>query len=117
MSRLLLAFRKSSLSVILMSVGLAWSCSKADKRMLVFNSDGGANSFASTTPSMSTRDVCRELDELDGTGVTVFAWCPNVGGNLFLYATERGEVMGDNIDDWDAVNPYLRDHGLSLIHI
>lgn len=94
--------------------GAIVGCAQTEKPMFVFNSDGGANRFAAYPGEITADDVCHELNELEGTAVTVFSWCPNVGGNVFIYPTKIGERMGENIRDWDQVNPYLREHGRSM---
>ncbi|MEO2047262.1 MAG: hypothetical protein ABGX16_11900 [Pirellulales bacterium] len=86
----------------------------AKQPIFVFNSDGGAAAIANVAGEMTREVVCRELDELEGTAVTDFFWCPVVGGNVFIYPTEVGERMGDNIRDWEQVHPYYREQGQAL---
>ena len=86
----------------------------AVRRLYVFNSDSGASAFAHVKGEVSDKVVTRELDELAGTAVTVFSWCPIVGGNVFVYPTNVGERMGENIHDWDSVHPYYREQGRTL---
>ncbi len=82
--------------------------------MYVFNSDGGAAAIAHTEGKVTRQVVCHELDELEGTAVTDFFWCPIVGGNVFIYPTHVGERMGDNIRDWEKIHPYYRGQGRAM---
>ena len=87
---------------------------KAKQPLFVFNSDGGAAAIAHVKGKPVRDVVCRELDELKGTAITDFFWCPIVGGNVFIYPTKVGEVMGDNIRDWDKIHPYYREQGRAM---
>jgi hypothetical protein len=81
---------------------LAWATTTfAEPSMFVFNSDGGAARIAHIKGQPVRDVVCHELNEMEGTAVTDFFWCPIVGGNVFIYPTNVGERMGDNIRDWD----------------
>ena len=82
--------------------------------LFVFNSDGGAAAIAHIKGKVTREIVCHELNELEGTAVTDFFWCPIVGGNVFIYPTKVGEQMGDNIRDWDKVHPYYREQGRAM---
>ena len=62
---------------------------------------GGAARIAHIKGQPVRDVVCHELNEMEGTAVTDFFWCPIVGGNVFIYPTNVGERMGDNIRDWD----------------
>ncbi|MBI83235.1 MAG: hypothetical protein CMJ81_08575 [Planctomycetaceae bacterium] len=93
---------------------IAAQSTTAKQPIFVFNSDGGAAAIANVAGEMTREVVCRELDELEGTAVTDFFWCPIVGGNVFIYPTEVGERMGDNIRDWGQVHPYYREQGQAL---
>ena len=86
----------------------------AKQRMFAFNSDGGAAAIAHIKGEVTREIVCHELDELEETAVTDFFWCPIVGGNVFIYPTQVGERMGDNIRDWDKVHPYYREQGRAM---
>lgn len=85
-----------------------------DQSTFVFNSDGGAAAIAHIKGKVTRKVVCRELDELEGTAVTDFFWCPVVGGNVFIYPTKVGERMGDNIRDWKKIHPYYREQGRAM---
>lgn len=87
---------------------------RAASPMLVFNSDGGAAAIAHIRGKVTQDVVCHELNELQGTAVTDFFWCPIVGGNVFIYPTNVGERMGDNIRDWEQVHPYYREQGRAM---
>ena len=89
-------------------------CVLADGPLFVFNSDGGAAAIAHIKGKVTQDVVCHELDELEGTAVTDFFWCPIVGGNVFIYPTNVGERMGDNIRDWEQVHPYYRQQGQAM---
>jgi len=82
--------------------------------LFVFNSDGGAAAIAHITGEVTHDVICHELNELEGTAVTDFFWCPIVGGNVFIYPTNVGERMGDNIRDWDKIHPYYREQGRAM---
>ena len=89
-------------------------CAFAAEPIYVFNSDGGAAAIADIKGKVTQDVVCHELDELEGTAVTDFFWCPIVGGNVFIYPTKVGERMGDNIRDWEQVHPYYRQQGQAM---
>ena len=89
-------------------------CVFAGEPLYVFNSDGGAAAIAHIKGEVTRDVVCHELDELEGTAVTDFFWCPIVGGNVFIYPTNVGERMGDNIRDWEQVHPYYRQQGQAM---
>ena len=82
--------------------------------MFVFNSDGGAAAIAHVKGEPVRDVVCHELNELEGTAVTDFFWCPIVGGNVFIYPTNVGERIGDNIRNWDEIHPYYREQGRAM---
>ena len=84
------------------------------EKMFVFNSDGGAARIAHVRGQPVRDVVCNELNEMDGTAVTDFFWCPIVGGNVFIYPTNVGERMGDNIRDWAEIHPFYRDMGRAM---
>jgi len=86
----------------------------AEPSLFVFNSDGGAAAIAHVKGKPVRDVVCRELNELEGTAVTDFLWCPIVGGNVFIYPTNVGERMGDNIRNWDEIHPYYREQGRAM---
>ena len=89
-------------------------CAFAAAPIYVFNSDGGAAAIAHIKGKVTREVVCHELNELEGTAVTDFFWCPIVGGNVFIYPTNVGERMGDNIRDWEQVHPYYRQQGQAM---
>lgn len=86
----------------------------AESPLYVFNSDGGAAAIAHVKGEVVRDVVCRELNELEGTAVTDFFWCPIVGGNVFIYPTKVGERIGDNIRDWEKIHPYYREQGRAM---
>ena len=90
------------------------ACAFAAAPIYVFNSDGGAAAIAHIKGKVTREIVCHELNELEGTAITDFFWCPIVGGNVFIYPTTVGERMGDNIRDWEQVHPYYRQQGRAM---
>ena len=104
-------------TVAIFAACAASACAESDrgnKQIFVFNSDGGAAAIAHSKGEVTNEVVCHELDELEGTAVTDFFWCPIVGGNVFIYPTEVGERIGDNIRDWAKVHPYYREQGRAM---
>jgi hypothetical protein len=100
---------------LIVALCVGWPVSAlADLPMYVFNSDGGASAIAHIKGEVSRDVVCHELNELEGTAVTEFFWCPIVGGNVFIYPTNVGERIGDNIRDWEKVHPYYREQGRAM---
>ncbi len=98
----------------LLVLSISADSSSAKPLMFVFNSDGGAAAIAHIKGKPVREVVCHELNELEGTAVTDFFWCPIVGGNVFIYPTNVGERMGDNILDWDQIHPYYREQGRTM---
>ena len=108
---------KSSSPILFCAVAfchVASGAAFAASPLYVFNSDGGAAAIAHIKGEVTRDVVCHELNELEGTAVTDFFWCPIVGGNVFIYPTNVGERMGDNIRDWKQVHPYYREQGRAM---
>ena len=102
-----------SVALLVFCLGHA-ACAFAAAPIYVFNSDGGAAAIAHIKGKVTRDIVCHELNELEGTAITDFFWCPIVGGNVFIYPTTVGERMGDNIRDWEQVHPYYRQQGRAM---
>ena len=105
-------FVSAVVGFVLLAVSAETACAKP--LMFAFNSDGGAAAIAHVKGKPVRDVVCHELNELEGTAVTDFLWCPIVGGNVFIYPTNVGERMGDNILDWDEIHPYYREQGRAM---
>ena len=79
-----------------------------DRPLVLFNHDAGAGSLTQFEPPITAEQVCRQLNELEGTSVGVFLFCCNIGGDVFLYPTKIGERCGAVITDWSAVHKKYR---------
>jgi len=76
---------------------------------ILFNVDGGSASLAFYQPPITLKQLCRTLDELEGTAVEVFIRCGNMGDDTLLYRTQVGEIYGYDVKDWTLPEKY-RDH-------
>ena len=91
-----------ALAVLLVSVVVSLMCtdplnaanpgSQHKKLRILFNSDGGTPVFYYFSAPMSPKQLCRTLDELEGTQVDVFLPCPQFSDDQFWYPTKIGEI-------------------------
>ncbi|MBN2296409.1 MAG: hypothetical protein JXM70_28530 [Pirellulales bacterium] len=96
--------------VFAIAAGVCGATRAGDKKpMVLFNHDAGAGSLTEAEPPITQKQVCRQLDELEGTSVGVFLFCCNIGGDMFLYPSKVGETCGAfKIADWNILHPKYR---------
>ena len=82
------------------------SAPTTEKRPRLFlNSDGGSGALYANGPPITPDQVCRVVDELEGTPVDVFIQCASYG-TYVLYDTQVGEVYGRGMTEFE--NPNFR---------
>ena len=100
------------LSMVLLALPLYQvnAVAETDSPKLVFNSDGCSATLSIATPPITLQEYYRPLDELAGSAVDVFAWCPNMGDDTFSYMTNVAEVFGTGItqSEWDSNAPRMK---------
>ena len=72
---------------------------------LYLNSDGGSGALYANGPPITPDQVCRVVNELEGTQVDVFIQCASYG-TYVLYDTKVGEVYGRGMAEFE--NPNFR---------
>ncbi|MCY3775295.1 MAG: hypothetical protein OXH11_04885, partial [Candidatus Aminicenantes bacterium] len=72
---------------------------------LYLNSDGGSGALYANGPPITADQVCRVVNELEGTQVDVFIQCASYG-TYVLYDTQVGEVYGRGMTEFE--NPNFR---------
>lgn len=72
---------------------------------LYLNSDGGSGALYANGPPITPEQVCRLVNELEGTHVDVFIQCASYGTYL-LSDTHVGEVYGRGMTEFE--NPNFR---------
>jgi len=77
--------------------------------LVLFNHDAGAGALTQYEPPITDRQLCRQLNELEGTSVNVFLFCCNIGGDMFLYPTKVGEPCGAKVTDLSKVHKHYRE--------
>ena len=70
---------------------------------LYFNSDGGSGALYANGPPITPDQVCRVVNELEGTQVDVFIQCASYG-TYVLYDTQVGEVYGRGMTEFENPN-------------
>ena len=75
------------------------------KARLYLNSDGGSGALYANGPPITPHQVCRVVNELEGTQVDVFIQCASYG-TYVLYGTQVGEIYGKGMTDFE--NPNFR---------
>lgn len=81
---------------------------------IVFNSDGTGLTLSEFTPVLSPEQLCRVINELEETPVDVFAWCPDLAGDVVTYPSKVAQVgYGERVSDqeWDRFHPRMRRQG------
>jgi len=81
---------------------------------ILFNSDGGTGALYHFKPPITPKQLCRVLDELEGTHVDVFIQSVNHGNDLFLYPTKVAELYGANIKDGEYKEKVFRRWALNV---
>ena len=70
---------------------------------LYLNSDGGSGALYANGPPITPDQVCRVVNELEGTQVDVFIQCASYG-TYVLYDTRVGEVYGRGMTEFENPN-------------
>lgn len=70
---------------------------------LYLNSDGGSGALYANGPPITADQVCRVVNELEGTQVDVFIQCASYG-TYVLYDTQVGEVYGRGMTEFENPN-------------
>ena len=70
---------------------------------LYLNSDGGSGALYANGPPITPDQVCRVVNELEGTQVDVFIQCASYG-TYVLYDTRVGEVYGRGMTEYENPN-------------
>ena len=86
----------------------AISTIRGDSR-LIFNCDGDSTTLAHFQPPITPLQLCRTIDELEGTQVDTFIYCLNRGDDTFSHRTKVGEIYGRNVTDWQLGETYRSD--------
>lgn len=80
----------------------------------MFNVDGCSSSISNFPPPITLEQLCRPVNELEGTSVDVFIHCVNLGGDAYNYPSKIGEMYGQWIRDWSGVPPHMKNQGENL---
>jgi len=81
---------------------------------ILFNSDGGTGALYHFKPPITPKQLCRVLNELEGTHVDVFIQSVNHGNDLFLYPTKVAELYGATIKDGEYKEKRFRKWALNV---
>ena len=81
---------------------------------LLFNCDGGASSLSFLKPPITPDQLCRPINELEGTGVDAFLFCVTFGGDMQLYPTKVSEMYGHRESDRNVKAQWARNAAANL---
>ena len=70
---------------------------------LLFNSDGGSGALYAFEPPISSEQLCRVVNSLEGTQVDTFIQCVS-DGSFVAYGTQVGEIYGKNMTEFENEN-------------
>ncbi len=87
---------------------------RSTRPRILFNSDGGTGALYHFKPPITPKQLCRVLNELEGTHVDVFIQSVNHGNDQFLYPTKVGVLYGANIKDSEYKEKVFRRWALNV---
>ena len=67
---------------------------------LIYNSDGDSTTLLAFDSPITPEQACRDIEEIVGTGVEVFANSMGRGDDTFSHPTEFGDIYGENVTEW-----------------
>ena len=104
-------------------------CMNTEIPRLVYNSDGDSTTLIAFEPPITVDQVCRDVDEMVGTGVEVISSSMGRGDDTFSHPTEFGDIYGQGVTEWpegDSVKwvramaehtTSLLDRGINLVEL